>query len=116
MTAVNESETYSQVILVGRLGARIETRTLPSGDEVTVFTVVVDRPPRERTSERGALVDAIRCQTFRAVVARRLSGLSEGDRVRVEGRLRRRFWRSPGGLGSAMEVDARTIARVRVRA
>jgi single-strand DNA-binding protein len=108
-------ESFSHVVVVGRLGARVDSRALPSGDEVTVFTVVVDRPKRRRYggSAHGASVDAIACQSFLVSVTRRLEGLCAGDRIRVEGTLHRRFWRSGAGLGSAMEVDARTIARVR---
>lgn len=104
--------SFSETTIVGRLGARVERRVLPSGDAVTTFTVVVDRPARDRP---GAHIDAIACQTFKPVVARRLESLVEGDWVRVEGTLRRRFWRSGAGLGSAMEVEARRLERVRVR-
>jgi single-strand DNA-binding protein len=106
-------DSYSEVVVVGRLGARVDTRELPSGDEVTVFTVVVDRPRRERGTIRGASVDSIACQSFRVAVTRSLGRLSVGDRIRVEGTLHRRFWRSGAGLGSAMEVDVRRIRRVR---
>ncbi len=112
-TEVDAGESFSHVVIVGRLGARIDTRALPSGDVVTVFTVVVDRSMRRRPagSPHGASVDAIACQSFRTTVNRRLEGFSAGDRVRVEGTLHRRFWRSGGGLGSAMEVDVSLIKR-----
>jgi single-strand DNA-binding protein len=102
-------------VIVGRLGTRVDRRELPSGDEIAVFTVVVDRPAREsrRAPANGVSVDAIACQSFRVPIMRRLEGLSAGDWVRVEGTLRRRFWRSGAGLGSAMEVDVRRLGRVR---
>jgi single-strand DNA-binding protein len=108
-------ESFSEVVIVGRLGTKINRRQLPSGDEVDVFTVVVDRPAREtrNATASGASVDAIACQSFRAAVMRRLETLSAGEWVRVEGTLRRRFWRAGAGLGSAMEVDVRRLARVR---
>jgi single-strand DNA-binding protein len=110
-------ETFSSVTVQGRLGARVERRELPSGDEVTVFTVVVDRPARDiaKGGVRAATVDAVSCQTFRAVVARRVSALESGEWVRAEGTLRRRFWRTGVGLGSAMEVDVVRLERIRVR-
>ena len=88
--------TSGQVCVCGRLGKRVAVRTLPSGDEVTTFTVVVDRPARSQR-EGGPTVDSIPCQTFRTSVARKVSGLAEGDEVEVSGSLRRRFWRTPGG-------------------
>jgi single-strand DNA-binding protein len=109
--------TFSEVTIQGRLGARVDRRELPSGDEVTIFTVVVDRPARDaaKGGVRAATVDAISCQTFRAAVARRVAGLESGEWVRVEGTLRRRFWRTGMGLGSAMEVDVARLERLRVR-
>jgi single-strand DNA-binding protein len=109
------STSYSEVTIVGRLGSRVEQRVLPSGDTVTTFTVVVDRPARDRVTGSGTHVDAIACQTFRAPVARRLESLGAGDWVRAEGPLRRRFWRAGAALGSAMEVDVRRLERVRVQ-
>lgn len=118
VTTTDESTgSFSGVTIQGRLGARVEQRELPSGDEVTVFTVVVDRPARDvaRGGVRSATVDAISCQTFRAVVARKVVGMEAGQWVRVEGTLRRRFWRTSAGLGSAMEVDVLRLDRARVR-
>jgi len=114
---VTKHESFSEVTVVGRLGARVDRRALPSGDAVTTFAVVVDRAARDRPTpgRRGAHVDAIACQTFRLGVARRIEALAEGDWVRVEGVLRRRFWRSGAGLGSAMEVEVLRLDRVRVR-
>jgi single-strand DNA-binding protein len=101
------------VVLVGRLGSRVTQRELPSGDTATVFTIVVDRPPRAHPTGSRVRVDAIPCQAFRLTVARRLSTLEPGQWVRAEGRLRRRFWRSAGGLGSALEVEVITLKRCR---
>jgi single-strand DNA-binding protein len=109
------AESFSEVIVLGRLGARVAERELPSGDTVTVFTVIVDRSARDRASASAsqATVDSIACQTFRAPVSRRVLGMPPGEWVRVEGTLRRRFWRAGAGLGSAMEVEVRRLERVR---
>jgi single-strand DNA-binding protein len=80
-------------------------RELPSGDVVTVFTIVVDRPRAPGVPVSTVKVDAIACQAFRAGVVNRLDRLVPGQWVRAEGTLRRRFWRSGAGLGSAMEVE-----------
>ena len=99
----------ASVTLVGRLGSTVTHRDLPSGDTVTVFTIVVDRPARARPSGSRVRVDAIPCQAFTASVDRRLTTLQPGQWVRAEGRLRRRFWRSGSGLGSALEVEVRRL-------
>jgi single-strand DNA-binding protein len=117
MTDPNATEaprSRADVVLVGRLGTKVDRRTLPSGDEVTIFTVVVDRPRRRlgrAVSTTSATVDAIACQTFRVAEARRVTALEPGAWVRVEGSLRRRFWRAGTGLGSAMEVEVASIRR-----
>lgn len=98
--------TFCDVRLVGRMGGGVLERELPSGDIVCTFTVVIDRTPR-----RGSrvAVDAIPCQAFPARVRARVARLDPGVLVDVEGTLRRRFWRAPSGLGSALELDVRSI-------
>lgn len=106
--------TSSSVELVGRLGAQVRSKELPSGDVLTSFTVIVDRPARERTgSQNAATVDAISCTTTRARARAFVERLEPGTVVAVEGSLRRRFWRggSGGGVGSSMEVLVRAIRK-----
>ena len=108
--------TFADVVLQGRLGSRVQERDLPSGDRITTFTIVVDRPPRVGRRQGGGSVvrvDAIACQAVRADVVRRLGRLQPGQEVRAEGTLRRRFWRTSGGLGSAMEVEVSRLTVVR---
>ena len=40
-----EHTTRNEVLLLGRLSVAPEPRELPSGDEITTFRLVVDRPP-----------------------------------------------------------------------
>lgn len=104
--------TSSQVALVGRLGAQVRSKELPSGDVITSFTVIVDRPTRERSGgQNAATVDAIACTTTRARPRSVVERLEPGTLVSVEGTLRRRFWRggAGGGVGSTMEVVVRSV-------
>lgn len=100
------TSTSCDVHLIGRMGSGVLERELPSGDIVSTFTVVIDRAPR-----RGSrvVVDAIPCQAFPARLRARVARVDAGVLVEVEGTLRRRFWRTPAGLGSALELDVRTI-------
>ena len=112
-TTTSEAEgTVSSVHLIGRLGSAVHDRELPSGDVVSTFTVVVDRGGGSRAGASKVRVDAIPCQAFRPALRSRVSKLEPGTVVEVEGELRRRFWRSPGGLGSALEVDVSRLRRV----
>ena len=105
-----EKLSVNDVRIVGRLGAKVSTKCLPSGDEITVFSIVIDRPTRE---VRGSTqIDTIACITTKAQLAGRLHGWEPGRWIEAEGVLRRRFWRAGGGLGSAMEVDVRRMKSV----
>ena len=102
----------NDVVLVGRLSG-YEERTLPSGDTAAVFRVVVDRGPRERGPSGRVTVDTLDCIAWRADARKRLSALADGEWVRVEGALRRRFWQSAGQSVSRSEVEVREVRRVR---
>jgi hypothetical protein len=101
----------NEVRVSGRLGTQVQVRMLPSGDEITVFSVVVDRPAREW---RGVTrVDTIACVTSRTQISAKVQTWEPGLWVEVCGVLRRRFWRGGAGLGSAMELDVRRLVRAK---
>ena len=99
----------NSVEIMGRLGSRVDQKELPSGDIATTFAVIVDRPIGEYVGTTK--VDTMPCQTFRASVAKKVLTLEPGTAVNCTGVLRRRFWKSQGGLGSALEVEVRTLKR-----
>ena len=105
----SEPAAVSTVTLVGRIGQHVQEVEFPSGDVMTRFDIVIDRPPRDRVGRTR--VDTIACVTTTATVAKRVGGLQPGDWVSAEGVLRRRFWRAGASLGSAMEVDVRRLVR-----
>lgn len=92
--------------LEGRLSGEAELRTLPSGDEIVVFRLVVPRPETGR-------VDTIDCQVQAAVLRRKVLRIKDSAEVVVEGALRRRFWRGSAGLASRYEVEVNSLQRVR---
>jgi single-strand DNA-binding protein len=93
----------NQVFLRGRLAAEVQCRELPSGDEISVFRLVVERPPGER-----ARVDSLDCAASSARVRRVLSRAVAGDELELTGALHRRFWRGPSGTASRYEVQVDT--------
>jgi len=107
--AATGAETLNSVRLRGRLSGEPELRTLPSGDEVVSFRVVVDRPPARAGARAG--VDTIDCAAFRAVVRRAVLRWSPGQLVEIEGALHRRFYAGPAGRASRYEVEVRAAAR-----
>ena len=107
----DESADINEVHLVGRLGQQVTTRELPSGDEITSFTVIVARAGRLR--EGSPRVDSLACQTTRAQIRNRVEAWSAGTWVELHGSLRRRFWQGGAGLGSATEIEVHALTRMR---
>lgn len=100
---------------MGRVAAPAAARVLPSGDELVELRVVVDRPAtRTRGEGRApATVDAIDVTCWSARTRRRALALAVDDLCRVEGPLRRRFFRTPAGAASRYTVEAEQLVRVR---
>lgn len=106
---VSPQPPVNEVRLVGRLAAEPVERELPSGDRISSFRLVVERPPRRRNSR--SIVDTIDCVAFRAAVRAAVSRLSPGQQVALDGVLHRRFWRGPAGPASRYEVEALRVRR-----
>jgi len=100
-------EHVNVIRLVGRLSAAPELRVLPSGDEICVFRLVVERAgPRD-----GVTIDTIDCVAHRAPIRRASQRWSPGEVLEVEGALRRRFWRTGVGVASRYEVEVSHAGR-----
>lgn len=100
-------EHRNEVIVAGRLAAGALPKQLPSGDEIVTWRLVVDRA----VAGGKRKVDVVDCTAFGARVRRQALTWSEGEVIEVIGALRRRFWRSPGGLQSRCEVEVDTASR-----
>lgn len=96
--------TNNYIKLAGHISGTPELRTLPSGDEIVVFRIVVPR------SEEGR-VDTIDCQVSTAALRRKVLRINDSSKVELEGSLHRRFWRGASGLASRYEVEVRTLQR-----
>lgn len=101
----------NEVRLVGRVTGAPTEVTLPSGDLLVTFRVTVSREQPETTRQR---VDALECCAWSPRVRRSVARWRTGDVVEVEGAVRRRFFRTPAGTGSRVEIEvaaARVIRR-----
>ncbi|MCD4527384.1 single-stranded DNA-binding protein [Nocardioides sp. cx-173] len=96
-------EVANEVRLVGRISRDPELKELPSGDSVWTFRVVVPRAPAAARPHQS--VDALECCVWSGRLRRSVAGWRAGDRVAVEGSLRRRFFRSGHGVASLVEVE-----------
>lgn len=101
LVAVNE------VRLVGRLSAEPEEKTMPSGDTLRSFRVVVDRGDGRGHSKQT--VDALECVAWGGRVKRSIASWRPGDVVEVTGCLRRRFFRTAAGAASRVEVEVVSV-------
>ena len=99
----------NDVVLRGRLSAPAEVRTLPSGDTLVSFRLVVRRPGPQ-TRERST--DTLPCITYDRALQKRVTAWQAGDVVEVEGALQRRFWRTATGTTSMTEVNCRRGRKV----
>jgi len=99
----------NDVVLRGRMSAPAELRTLPSGDPLLTFRLVVRRPA---VQVRGQSVDVLTCITYDRALQRRIAAWQPGDVVEVEGALQRRFWRTGSGTASVCEVNCRRGRKV----
>lgn len=108
-------QTRNEVMLVGRLAASAEERTLPSGDVIATWRLIVDRPRGGRPVPQGvriSTVDTLDCVAWTAGTRRAARSLAAGDVVSVAGALRRRFWRTGAGAVSRCEVEVVTVKRL----
>ena len=96
----------NQVFLVGKVSSPGVEKTLPSGDCVVEFRVLVDREkPRGKKRE----VDVLDIATWNNRLRKRALSLQVDEWVEIEGSLRRRFWRGPTGLSSRWQVEASEV-------
>ena len=91
--------------LVGRISEPAKEKTLPSGDVLVEFRLIIERDDREG-------VDTLDIATWPAQLKKRALKLEEEQWVRVKGVLRRRFWKTPTGVASRWQVEAREITRL----
>jgi single-strand DNA-binding protein len=99
----------NDVVLRGRLSAPPELRSLPSGDTLLVFKLVIRR---ETPRPRGPKSDVITCVSLLPAVRRYATAWTTDDVVEVEGALQRRFWRTATGTAVAYEVNCRRGRKV----
>ena len=92
----------NDVSLVGRLSDVPLVKTLPSGDLIMLWRLIVDRPPAERRTPRRA-VDTINCVTFDSRLFGPAGEWRPDQLLEVHGALRRRFF--PGGSRCEVVVD-----------
>ncbi|RMA97557.1 single-stranded DNA-binding protein [Hydrogenothermus marinus] len=86
----------NKVFLIGRLTRDPEIRFLPSGSQVTAFSIAVNRNYKvnDQWKEETSFFDI---ETFGALAERIGKQLSKGTQVLIEGQLKQDRWETSGG-------------------
>ncbi|MEV0595280.1 single-stranded DNA-binding protein [Nonomuraea cavernae] len=100
----------NEVVLVGRLSMAAEDKTLPSGDTLTKWRLVVRRRRRHKRGE--ALTDSIPCVTFDPEAAAVVHSLDLHDTLEVTGAFRCRIYGPATAKVWRYEVEVLTAKAV----
>lgn len=95
----------NRVELIGRVSGKAVEKSLPSGDIVVEFRLIIDRDDREG-------VDTLDIATWNGNLRKRALSLESDEWLAVKGVVRRRFWKSGNGIASRWQVEARELERV----
>lgn len=97
---------FNKVILMGNLTRDPETRTTPSGQNVTNFSLAVNRTWKGSDGQQQEAVSYINCVAWGKTGDIIAQYLQKGRPVLVSGRLDQRSWedKETGGKRSSVEV------------
>lgn len=105
----SEDGPHNQVRLTGRISSAPVERELPSGGAVLSFRLVVPRTRTPMTAGSKQVSDWVDCAVWGGRVRRAARSWRVGDRVEVQGSLRRRFFRrgaaAGGPAGTRVEIE-----------
>lgn len=101
----------NHVVLTGRVSKAPEQRELPSGDLLVTFRLVVDReqPVRPSAAKGRPRSDWFDCAVWTSRLATRVLTWKLGDRVTIEGGLRRRYFRGGAAATAATRVEVEVL-------
>ena len=83
---------FNKVILLGNLTADPETRTTPSGQSVTSFSLAVNRTWNDANGQRQEETSFINCTAWGARGETIAKYVQKGRQLLVSGRLQQRSW------------------------
>ena len=91
--------SVNKVILIGNLGADVETRYLPSGDAVAnIRLATTDRYKDKASGEMKELTEWHRVSFFGRLAEIATEYLKKGSSVYIEGKIRTRKWTDQAGV------------------
>lgn len=103
------ARSLNQVILMGNLTRDPELRQTPNGQNVTSFSLALNRSYKDASGEWQEATDYIDCVAWGPLAERVSQYLSKGRRCLVQGRLQSRSWEQDGQKRSKVEVLANDV-------
>ena len=103
------ARSINQVILMGNLTRDPETRTTPNGQNVTSFSLALNRSYKDHSGNWQEDTDYIDIVAWAQLGDRVAQYLSKGRRCLVQGRLSQRSWEQEGQKRSKVEVIASDV-------
>src|SRR3954462_4448117 len=103
------ARSLNQVTLMGDLTRDPELRQTPTGQNVTSFSLALNRSYKDSSGEWQEATDYIDCVCWGPLAERVSQYLSKGRRCLVQGRLQSRSWEQDGQKRSKVEVLANDV-------
>src|SRR6185436_12077344 len=100
------ARSLNQVTLMGNLTRDPELRQTPTGQNVTSFSLALNRSYKDQSGEWQEATDYIDIVCWGPLAERVAQYLSKGRRCLVQGRLQQRAWEQDGQKRSKVEVLA----------
>jgi single-strand DNA-binding protein len=103
------ARSLNQVTLMGNLTRDPELRQTPTGQNVTSFSLALNRSYKDQSGEWQEATDYIDIVCWGPLAERVSQYLSKGRRCLVQGRLQSRSWEQDGAKRSKVEVLANDV-------
>lgn len=103
------ARSLNQVTLMGNLTRDPELRQTPTGQNVTSFSLALNRSYKDASGEWKEVTDYIDIVAWGPLAERVSQYLSKGRRCLVQGRLQSRSWEQEGQKRSKVEVLANDV-------
>lgn len=103
------ARSLNQVTLMGNLTRDPELRQTPTGQNVTSFSLALNRSYKDQSGEWKEVTDYVDIVCWGPLAERVAQYLSKGRRCLVQGRLQSRSWEQEGQKRSKVEVLANDV-------
>ena len=103
------ARSLNQVTLMGNLTRDPELRQTPTGQNVTSFSLALNRSYKDQSGEWKEVTDYIDIVCWGPLAERVAQYLSKGRRCLGQGRLQSRSWEQDGNKRSKVEVLANDV-------